>query len=237
MGPRIACSTYVDYIVKRIDRGFRIGFDRKQFICSAGSSLHVDQPKVVSEYLLREVALGRMWKVLLAVLPSGAHISPLGVIPKKNKPGKWGLIVDLSSPQGASVNDGIDSEVSSLSYASLDHLAALVVSEGRGTFLVKADIKEVYRMVPVHPEDQHLLGVLWEGIVYVDKILPFGLCSAPKIFSALADAVQWILTNKSIYSERAPLFGRLHPGGMELTASAEAEGGSTGGIQKPRHPN
>ena len=188
-------SSYVDYIVKGIDRGFRIGFDRRQFICSAGGNLHVNQPKVVSEYLLREVALGRMWKVPVAVLPSGIHFSPLGVIPKKNK---WRLIIDLSSPQVASVNDGIDSEVSSLSYASLDHLAALVVSEGRGAFLVKADIKEAYRMVPVHPEDQHLLGVLWEGIVYIDKMLPFGLRSVPKIFSALADAVQWILTNKGI---------------------------------------
>ena len=187
--------TYVDYIVKGIDKGFRIGFNRRQFICSAGGNLHVDQLKVVSEYLLREVALGRMWKVPLAVLPSGVHISPLGVIPEKNKPGKWRMIVDLSSPQGASVNDDIDFEVSSLSYTSLDHLAALVVSEGRGAFLVKVDIKEVYRMVPVHPEDQHLLGVLWEGIV---KMLPFGLCSAPKIFSALADAVQWILSNNGI---------------------------------------
>ena len=158
----------------------------------------MDQPKVVSEYLLREVALGRIWRVLLAVLPSGIYISPLGIIPKKNKPGKWRLIVDLSSPQGASVNNGIDSEVLSLSYTSLDHLAALVVSEGRGAFLVKADIKEAYRMVPVHPEDQHLLGVLWEGIIYIDKMLPFGLRSAPIIFSALADAVQWILTNKGI---------------------------------------
>ena len=57
---------------------------------------------------------------------------------------------------------GIDSELSSLSYSSIDHLASLVVSEGRGSFLVKADIKEAYRMVPVHPEDQHLIGVQWE---------------------------------------------------------------------------
>ena len=78
------------------------------------------------------------------------------------------------------MNDGIDPDVSSLSYASLDHLAALVVSEGRGAFLVKA-----YRMVPVHPEDQHLLGVLWEGIVYIDKMLPFGLRSALKMFQHL----------------------------------------------------
>ena len=57
-----------------------------------------------------------------------------------------------------SINDGIDTDRSSLSYASVDHLAALVVSTGRGGFLVKADIREAYRMVPVHPQDQHLLG-------------------------------------------------------------------------------
>lgn len=48
-------------------------------------------------------------------------------------------------------------------------------------------------MVPVHPQDQLLLGVMWQDSVYIDKVLPFGLRSAPKIFSAVADAIQWIL--------------------------------------------
>ena len=103
------------------------------------------------------------------------------------------MIVDLSAPQGMSVNDGIDSELSSLSYSTIDQLAALAVSEGKGAFLVKADIQEAYRMVPVHTEDQHLLGVRWDGTVYIDRVLPFGLRSAPKLFSAVADALQWIL--------------------------------------------
>ena len=33
----------------------------------------------------------------------------------------------------------------------------------------------------------------WVGKLYVDKALPFGLRSAPKIFKAVADAMQWIL--------------------------------------------
>jgi len=33
---------------------------------------------------------------------------------------------------------------------------------------------------------------------YTDLALPFGLCSAPKIFSAVADALQWILVKKGI---------------------------------------
>ena len=37
----------------------------------------------------------------------GIHSSPLGVIPKKNKPVKYCLIVDLSSPASFSTNDGM----------------------------------------------------------------------------------------------------------------------------------
>ena len=36
-----------------------------------------------------------------------AHLSPLGVIPKKGRPNCWRLIMDLSSPHGHSINDGI----------------------------------------------------------------------------------------------------------------------------------
>ena len=71
---------------------------------------------------------------------------------------------------------------SSVSYVSIDHLVALVIRMGKGALfiikLVKADTKEAYRMLPIHPEDQALLGVQWEGIIYTDQALPFGLQSA-----------------------------------------------------------
>ena len=54
------------------------------------------------------------------------------------------------------------------------------------------DIKSAYRMVPVHLQDCFSAGVQWEGQVYVDAALPFGLRSAPKIFNALADGLEWI---------------------------------------------
>ena len=53
-------------------------------------------------------------------------------------------------------------------------------------------------MIPVHPQDRLLLGMDWEGHVYVDKTLPFGLRSAPLIFSAVADALQWIVQEKGV---------------------------------------
>ena len=51
--------------------------------------------------------------------------------------------------------------------------------------------KTTYRIVPVHPHDRPLLAMQWDGQVYVDRALPFGLRSAPKIFNALADALEW----------------------------------------------
>ena len=141
--------------------------------------------------------------------PPGIHTSPLGVILKKNKPDKWRLIVDLSSPAGFNINDGISQEYSSLRYTCLDHLASLVNSVDRGALLVKADIKEAYRMIPIHPHDQHLLGVQWNDHYYIDRMLPFGLRSAPKIFLAVADGLQWILTQYGIQVDTKALLLHL----------------------------
>ena len=189
---------YVNYILSGIAEGFRIGFDRTHNLQKASENMPSKVPSVISEYLAREVSLNRMIKLPRGVYPQDVHTSPLGAIPKKNKPGKWRLIVDLSSPTDHSINDGISLQLSSLSYASIDHLSSIILHEHQGCFLVKADIKEAYRMLPIHPEDQPLLGVCWKDSVYIDCALPFGLRSAPKIFSAVADAVQWILQSKGI---------------------------------------
>ena len=42
------------------------------------------------------------------------------------------------------------------------------------------------------------MGVAWKGAVYADGMLPFGLRSAPKIFTAVADALEWILRERGV---------------------------------------
>ena len=63
---------------------------------------------------------------------------------------------------------------------------------------MKLDIKDAYRLIPVHPDDYHLLGISWRGETYIDRALLFGLRSAPKIFSAVADLVAWVLHQHGI---------------------------------------
>lgn len=80
-----------------------------------------------------------------------------------------------------------------MAYTSIDEVAAQAARLGKGTLLAKIDIESAYRLIPVHPQDRVLQGMRWEGAVYVDPMLPFGLRSAPKIFNAVADALHWHL--------------------------------------------
>ena len=85
-----------------------------------------------------------------------------------------------------------------MSYINVDDISRVVTSLGRGTLLAKVDLKSAYRIVPIHPEDRPLLGMQWKGGLYVDTCLPFGLRSAPRIFTALADALEWCTKEQGV---------------------------------------
>ena len=51
----------------------------------------------------------------------------------------------------------------------------------------------------MHPADQHLLGTRWQGSTYLDRALRFGLRSAPKVFTAVADLLAWALFCEGIH--------------------------------------
>ena len=52
--------------------------------------------------------------------------------------------------------------------------------------MAKLDLKVAYKIIPVYPEDQPLLGIKWQE-VYVDQALPFDL------FTAVADGLAWAM--------------------------------------------
>ena len=143
------------------------------------------------------------------------QINRVGVIPKKT-PGKWRLITDLSFPYGKSVNDGINPDITSLTYIRVDDVAQQVITLGRGAMIAKTDIEAAYRLLPIHNDDKHLLGMLWEGRVYIDTALPFGLRSAPLIFTALADGLEWVLKQRGVSYVAHYLDDFYHSGSPKL---------------------
>ena len=69
------------FILNGITNGFCIGLPLQ----SAMANLHCANPEIITEYLGRETALCRMWKCPTGYIPHGVHISPLGLIPKKEQ--------------------------------------------------------------------------------------------------------------------------------------------------------
>jgi len=129
--------TFVEFLLRGIQQGFRIGFNPKLAELESNNCNMLSgwqHPEVVNAYLKGEVDANRMLLVGQEDLPVAKqiHCSPFGVIPKKHKPGQWRLILDLSSPDEHSVNDGIVKELVSLSYVSADEVTAIVSSWEKG---------------------------------------------------------------------------------------------------------
>ena len=182
------------YITEGLWYSFRVRFEYHHRCQTSRRNMAsaLEQPQVFWDCLATECSEGRVLGTLdLSALPQ-VHTSQFGVIPK-GKTGKWHLIVDMSSPEGRSVNNGIPDSFCSLSYVTVWDAAQAVAAKGRGALMAKVDVKSAYRNVPIHPHDRWLMGTLWEGSLYIDTALPFGLQSAPKIFTAVADAVEWIV--------------------------------------------
>ena len=176
--------------------GFRVSFNKPlSQLRSARKNLigALQHPQVVDDYLKAEIAehlvIGPFHK---KDIPA-AHVSRFGVIPKNHTPNKWRLIVDLSHPPKFSINDRIPKELCSLTYISVDTAIYHITKLGSGALLAKMDIKSAFRLLPVHPADRHLLAMEWNGGVYIDTCLPFGLRSASKLFKILADLFSWLL--------------------------------------------
>ena len=191
---------FASYICSGLRVGFRVGFVRSRPLKSANANMFssFEHPDIIQEYVSKQLELGRMLGPLDPMCHSTVHINRFGVVPKGHATGKWRLITDLSYPPGKSVNDGIDPELCSLRYTSVDDVATAAAGLGRGALMAKVDIEAAYRLVPVHPHDRPLLGMEWKGQVFADPMLPFGLRSAPKIFNAIADALEWHLKSRGI---------------------------------------
>ena len=92
---------YVNFLIRGMREGFRIGFRYGVCTCtSATSNMQSAQKnsKVVDDYLHKEVALGRVLGPWESSVVPNLHISRFGVIPKGHQIGKWRLILDLSHP-------------------------------------------------------------------------------------------------------------------------------------------
>lgn len=101
----------------------------------------------------------------------GQFLSPYFVIKKHS--GGWRFILNLKR-----LNEYIIAP-----HFKLENWKTVVQLLSPGDFLASIDIQDAYLHIPIYPEDRRYLRFRFQGQLYQFRALPFGLASAPFIFT------------------------------------------------------
>ena len=190
------------HFVTYLTHGFHFGFSTghtgpRTSTRSPNLPSALARPTVIHDYLTKECAINHTAGPFPSPPLPNFVVSPLGAVPKRRS-GKWRLIMHLSFPPGSSVNDGISIADFPLRYSTVYDAMNAVMHLGRHALMAKLDVRSAFRLCPVLPSEHHLLGMQWQGNFFFDRVLPFGLRSAPFIFNCLAEAVEWLARDRGI---------------------------------------
>ena len=125
-----------------------------------------------SQFVTKEISALLEAGLIAKVPEPPLVVNPLSV---SEEPTKLRLILDCSRLNGFIAKKKVKFE----DWRTLIHLLR------PGSFFVKFDLKSGYHHVDIHPNSQTLLGFFWQGSYYVFRVLPFGLTSAPRVFTKL----------------------------------------------------
>ena len=146
--------------------------------------------------------------------PPDTVCSALYYVPKSD--GGWRRLHNLSSPQGRSVNDQINIQFGHMSFSSIEGVLHYVLLVGKGAIIIKRDMLDAFRNIPVCTDHHKLFGFSCDHLIYEENCLSFGLRTAPFSFQPFIPA--WTLGQRpGQYSIRAHV---LHINGGRLALRA-----------------
>lgn len=120
-----------------------------------------------------------------------------GIMTRSKPNGSVRIILNLSSPLGSAVNEGIDSDEFPTSMSSTLKWVTALNLAGRRCRMVKVDWADAYKHVSVHPEDLQLQWFTWLNKAFKELCLIFGCKSSAGLFDRLAKLVLLVVIQRS----------------------------------------
>ena len=156
-------------------------------------------PDDVNIYFSTELAHNSIARPFGSVPFENFHVSPLLTRPKNNDSRR--VIVNLSYPEGRSVNSNIESEIYDgyafdLSYPTIDNIVDEISKVGDNVLLYKLDISRAFRNLRIEPRDYGVMGLQWERKFYVDISVAFGYKHGSAQMQRLGDTIRHIMTSQ-----------------------------------------
>ena len=122
-----------------------------------------------------------------AMVPKEAKVS--GIMCREKPNGSARVILNLSSPEKISVNDGIEKDLYPAEMSSTEKWLEVVNKAGRNCNITKTDWGDAYKHLPVRTADLPLQYFMWLGMFFLELCLIFGCCSSVGLFDRLAKVV------------------------------------------------
>ena len=80
----------------------------------------------------------------------------------------------------------------------METLAVVILTLRRGMWATSLDLLDAYLHISISPESQRYLAFCYKGIFYKFTSLPFGLSTAPRVFTRVTRAVISVLRERGI---------------------------------------
>ena len=198
-----------EFMDKGMREGFYAGIPKITKTFTPANSTSVDEhPEAFEKAIQAEFDKGRyigpMSRAEVEELIGPFQTSPLSIIPKPGKPGKYRLIQNLSHPQGGSnytsINSHINSDEFPCTYGTFETVYLLMARLPDGSQAAVRDVKEAYRTVPLHHSQWPGIVVRLQGedVFAMDTCDCFGLSSGGGVYGRIGDVGAMLLRRRGI---------------------------------------
>ena len=196
------------YIIDGITNGFEVGVNPEKTkdpdrISGEGHyiPLKPHERRAISEWVRKGVdkryILGPFDKDFK--FPFGKlYFAPLFVVPKPD--GRFRTVVHMSfrlRPYMWTINELLHEYMKTVQYIRFKEVVEMVNNAGKGALLFLVDAQDAYYRVPVRRADWKYMGIKWAGKYWIFRSLQMGMSSSPRIYTAFADAVEYICVKRN----------------------------------------
>ena len=161
------------WIVQVVSEGYKIPFLLPPPLSVSPVALTAYQPGSERFRALEEEVTALIEKGAIVPVSDSvpAFYNRLFVVPKAT--GGWRPVLDVSR-----LNKFVD-----LTSFSMESSRSVLNAIRQGDFLLTTDMKDGYFHIPIHQESQKFLRFVFQGKVFQFRALPFGLSTAPQVFT------------------------------------------------------
>ena len=175
------------YVLSIVAKGYRLRFTSPPLLRQ--TPWEIRSPQDPREILgMREQITLMLQKNAITEVPPDSPGFYLNVFLVRKASGGWRPVIDLKN-----LNAHIHAP-----HFRMFMTSSVLSSVEKGDYAFKIDLQDAYFHVPIHPSSRKYLRFAFENRVYQFQVLPFGLNTAPQVFTRLGHTVTAYLHRQGV---------------------------------------